>query len=66
MLLKWLLILGGGWEWFHNRMGLGMEILGPIPNYVIDGAIFLGLLGAAFAFRRPPPRPNPVGDDRLN
>jgi hypothetical protein len=51
MVLKWVAMLGGGWELFHNRMGLGMEILGPIPNYVIDGAIFLGAVGVAWTFR---------------
>jgi hypothetical protein len=66
MLLKWLLILGGGWQWFHNHMGLGMEILGPVPNYVIDGAIFLGSLGVAYAVRRALPKRNAVPDDPLN
>lgn len=63
MLIKWLLILGGGWERFHNRMGLGMEILGPLPNYVIDGAIFLGSLGVVFAVRRASRKPHTVLDD---
>jgi drug/metabolite transporter (DMT)-like permease len=65
MLLKWLLIFGGRWESFHNRMGLGMEILGPIPNYVVDGAIFLGSLAVVFAVRRASPKPRAGVDDPL-
>jgi hypothetical protein len=48
--LKWLAILSSrqykSLELFHNRMGLGEEILGHIPNLIIDGGIFLAALGA--------------------
>ena len=46
--LKWVAIVASGMEGmglFHNRMGLGMEILGPIPNMVIDAILFLAALG---------------------
>ena len=66
MLIKGLLILGGGWGRFHNRMGLGMEILGPIPNYVVDGVIFLGSLGVVYTVRRASRKPQAVLDDSLS
>ena len=40
-----------GSKWFglfHNSMGLGMEILGHIPNMVIDGCLFAVFLMALF------------------
>jgi hypothetical protein len=43
--IKWIWILAfDGMEYFHNAMGLGMEILIWIPNIVIDCLIFAGSL----------------------
>jgi 1-acyl-sn-glycerol-3-phosphate acyltransferase len=49
---KWTLVALGGMEVFHNRMGLGMEILGFIPNLVIDAGLFIGALGLLIAVWR--------------
>lgn len=46
--LKWVALLANGMEGmelFHHRRGLGMEILGPLPNMAIDGLLFLAALG---------------------
>jgi heme/copper-type cytochrome/quinol oxidase subunit 2 len=37
--LKWCIIATMGLQYFHNLDGLGREILGPIPNMVIDGVL---------------------------
>lgn len=44
-ILKWLLISVAGLELFHNRMGLGQEIAGFIPNLVIDGILAVASIG---------------------
>lgn len=47
---KWLLIVVlGKLEWFHGGMGLGEEILGPIPNMIFDGLISVVLFALALA-----------------
>lgn len=43
--LKWVAIVRWGLELFHNRMGLGQEIAGFIPNALIDGVLWLVSLG---------------------
>jgi len=43
-ILKWSAIVTMGLHYFHNWDGLGREILGPIPNMVIDAV--LGLASA--------------------
>ena len=44
-ILKWSAIVTMGLHYFHNWDGLGREILGPIPNMVIDAV--LGLVSTA-------------------
>ena len=49
--VKWI-VVPLNWRWFelfHNSMGLGMEILGFLPNMVIDGGLFAAFLGTFFA-----------------
>jgi len=45
--LKWGVVVVAGIAPFHNKMGLGMEILGPIPNMFIDGCLSLAALAIA-------------------
>ncbi len=54
LLVKWVPTFFGpiSDDWFalfHNRMGLGMEILGPIPNMILDGLLFVATLGPFLA-----------------
>ncbi len=51
---KWIwIMIFDGLDYFHNRMGLGMEILGPVPNMVIDAIILAGSLVVLWAVTKP-------------
>jgi hypothetical protein len=49
LLGKWGLILAVGMEPFHNKMGLGMEVLAYVPNLVIDGLLILSAAASTVA-----------------
>ena len=48
LVVKWILILAMGMEPFHNRMGMGMEILAYVPNLVIDALLILSATASTF------------------